>query len=306
MIRTQGLGRRFGEKVAVEGLDLEAREGEVLALLGPNGAGKTTTVRMLSCILSPTSGTAWVAGHSITAEPGAVRQAVGVLTESPGLYRRLSARRNLEFFGELYGVRDIKDRVEKYLRFFGLWERRNDPVGTLSKGMRQKLALARALLHDPKVLLLDEPTAGLDPESARAVRDFIQELKAEGRTVLLCTHNLPEAEELADRIALLRTRLIALGTPRELKERFSGARVVVELLNPHEGLVGALDLPEVRGAKLEGNELWVEITDPRHSVPALVRRLVELGAEILEVRRAEASLEEVYLKLMEGSKDAAD
>ncbi len=306
MIRTEGLGRRFGEKVAVEGLDLEVREGEALALLGPNGAGKTTTVRMLSCILSPTSGTAWVGGHSITAEPEAVRRAVGVLTESPGLYRRLSARRNLEFFGELYGVRDVKDRVEKYLRFFGLWERRNDPVGTLSKGMRQKLALARALLHEPKVLLLDEPTAGLDPESAKAVRDFIRELKAEGRTVLLCTHNLPEAEGLADRIALLRTRLIALGTPRELKERFSGTCVVVELLNPHEGLVRALDLPGVRGAELEGNELRVELTDPHRSVPALVRRLVELGAEIMGVRRPETSLEEVYLKLMEEGKDAAD
>ncbi|MBC7105781.1 MAG: ABC transporter ATP-binding protein, partial [Firmicutes bacterium] len=171
-------------------------------------------------------------GFDVAREPQAVRRHVGVLTETPGLYRRLSAWRNLEFFARLYGVRDPRPNIERYLVLLGLWERRGDPVGTLSKGMRQKLALARALLHEPAVLLLDEPTSGLDPESARSVREFIQELAGERRAVLLCTHNLPEAERLCSRIALLKTRLIALGNPEELKGQLFGTKVLVKLANP--------------------------------------------------------------------------
>lgn len=275
----------------MEDLSFEVRRGEIVALLGPNGAGKTTTVRMLSCLIAPTSGRAWVDGHGIHEDPAAVRAAVGVLTETPGLYRRLSAWQNLRFFAELYGIGDAGARIERYLRFFGLWERRDEPVATYSKGMRQKLALARALLHEPRVLLLDEPTAGLDPESARSVREFISELRGEGRAILLCTHNLPEAERLCDRILLLRTRLIARGTPEELKRRLFGTRVVVELADPRPGLADALDLPGIRWAGFVAGKLHVEVEDPRRDNPRLVRRLVELGAEVISVREAEATLE---------------
>jgi len=304
MIKTQGLTRKFGNITAVENLSLEVREGEIVALLGPNGAGKTTTVRMLAALLAPTSGQAEVAHFDVVREPQAVRQHVGVLTETPGLYRRLSVWRNLEFFAHLYGVRDAAPRIERYLRLLGLWERKGDPVGTLSKGMRQKLALARALLHEPAVLLLDEPTSGLDPESARSVREFILELAGERRAVLLCTHNLTEAERLCDRIALLRTKLIALGNPEELKARLFGHRIQVRLANPDPGLPAALNLPFVREAHLDGGVLTVALDDPERETPPLVRRLVELGAAVQRVTEEERTLEDVYLELVEGD-DAA-
>lgn len=305
MIHTEGLTRAFGERTAVDGLTLEVREGEILGLLGPNGAGKTTTVRMLACLLSPTRGRAWVAGHEVGENAQPIRAAVGILTESPGFYKRLTVERNLRFFAELHRVSSPRTAVQKHLERLGLWDRRGDAVATLSKGLRQRLALARALVHEPQVLFLDEPTAGLDPESARDVRRFIGELASERRTVLLCTHNLPEAEELCDRIAVLRTRLVALDSPDALKQRMSGSRVVVELANPRPAFAGTLGLPFVRGATLGGSTLTVEVADPERDNPALVRRLVELGAEIRSVQRDERSLEDVYLELVGGDDGAA-
>lgn len=304
MIRTEGLTRLFGPRTAVDGLTLEVHEGEVLGLLGPNGAGKTTTVRMLACLLAPSSGRAWVAGRDIRREAREIRKIVGILTEAPGLYKRLSVERNLLFFAELYGQGQVRKAVRRNLERLGLWERRNEPVATLSKGLRQRLALARALVHEPKVLLLDEPTAGLDPESARSVREFIGELASDKRTVLLCTHNLAEAEELCARIAVLRTRLVALDTPEALKRRMFGTRVVVELGNPRPDLPRALGLPFVREASLDGNALIVAVDQPEQDNPVLVRRLVELGAEVRYVTRLERTLEDVYLELMEGGDGA--
>jgi len=285
VIHTEGLTRTFGARTAVEDLSLEVREGEILGLLGPNGAGKTTTVRMLACLLAPTRGRAWVAGHEVGKDAQAIRSSVGILTETPGFYKRLSLERNLRYFAELYGVSSPGAAVRRYLERLGLWERRQDAVATLSKGLRQRLALARALVHEPKVLFLDEPTSGLDPESAREVRLFIGELAAERRTVLLCTHNLVEAEELCGRIALLRTRLIALDSPGALKGRLSGTRVTVELGNPRPEFAAELGLPFVRAATLVGPGLSVEVTDPDRDAPVLVRRLVEMGAEIRAVGR---------------------
>lgn len=305
MIHTAGLTRRFGDRLAVDRLDLDVREGEVLGLLGPNGAGKTTTVRMLACLLAPTGGRAWVAGHEVGKDAQAIRSAVGILTESPGFYKRLTVERNLRYFAELYGVSCPRAAVQKHLERLGLWDRRSDAVATLSKGLRQRLALARALVHEPKVLFLDEPTSGLDPESAREVRTFIAELAAERRTVLLCTHNLVEAEELCGRIAVLRTRLIALDSPDALKQRMSGSRVVVELANPRPEFARDMGLPFVRGAALDGRALTVEVADPDRDIPALVRRLVELGAEIRSVGRDERTLEDVYLELVGGADDQA-
>ncbi len=190
MIQTRRLTRRFGDLCAVDRLDLDVAPGEVLGFLGPNGAGKTTTVRMLTGLIAPTSGTATVAGHSIIDAPDAVRRSVGILTETPGMYDRLTARRNLEIFASLYGVADVAGQVEKYLRLLSLWDRRDDPAGSFSKGMRQKLAICRALLHEPPLIFLDEPTSALDPAAAKQVRAFIRELSGQGRTIFICTHNL--------------------------------------------------------------------------------------------------------------------
>lgn len=204
MIHAENLSKKFKTTLAVDKLNLDIPEGEVFGFLGPNGAGKTTTVRMLSALIRPTSGSATINGYKLGNENKSIRQTVGLLTETPGLYDDLSALYNLEIYANLYGVKDPKGQVEKYLRMLDLWDRRNDVAGTFSKGMRQKLAIARALIHEPDVLFLDEPTAGLDPEAAHMVREFIEVLRKEGRTIFLTTHNLDEADRLCDRIAVFK------------------------------------------------------------------------------------------------------
>jgi len=300
MIKTEGLTRRFGELVAVDRLDLEVEEGEVFGFLGPNGAGKTTTVRMLAALIAPTSGRATVAGYELGKDNQKIHQVVGLLPESPGLYGRLSAYRNLEFFARLYGVHQPARRIERYLKMLDLWERRSEPVGRFSKGMCQKVAIARALLHEPKVLFLDEPTAGLDPEAAKLVRDFIAELaEEERRTIFLCTHNLAEAERLCDRIGLIKQRLIAVGTPEELKDKLYGRRTVVHLRGLSPELEEAVrGLPFVKELEADGNRLIVSLRDPEEENPSLIRRLIELGGEVLWVQEMEHTLEEVYLELI--------
>jgi ABC-2 type transport system ATP-binding protein len=232
MIVAENLTRRFGDRIAVENLSLEIAEGEVFGFLGPNGAGKTTTVRMLAGLLAPTSGRAMVAGVDVVAQPQRVRTLVGILPEHPGLYEKLSAWHNLKFYADLYELPNPHAQIEKYLSLLGLWERRHDPVGTFSKGMKQKLAIARALLHEPKVLFLDEPTSGLDPEAAKTVRDFIAQLASEKRTIFLCTHNLYEAEQLCTRIGLIKQRLIKIGAPTSLKRELYGRQIVIDLREP--------------------------------------------------------------------------
>ncbi len=203
MIRTEGSFQNFRRKQKAPepfrrstDLNLDIKQGEVFGFLGPNGAGKTTTVRMLCALIGSTSGRAWVNNYEVGRQSQQVRASVGILTEQPGMYDRLSAEKNLTIYAKLYGVKDVPGQVEKYLRMLGLWERRKDPAGSFSKGMKQKLAIARAILHEPATLFLDEPTAGLDPEAAKLVRDFVEELKTEGRTIFLCTHNLDEADRL--------------------------------------------------------------------------------------------------------------
>ncbi|MBE9482234.1 MAG: ABC transporter ATP-binding protein, partial [Chloroflexi bacterium] len=227
VIETFGLSRSFGNIVAVEDLTLEVEQGEVLGFLGPNGAGKTTTIRMLAGTIAPTRGYAIVAGFRTDHEVERLHEVIGLLTEAPGFYNRLSAKRNLEFFAGFYPDIDIQTQVEKYLRLMGLWERCHDKVGTFSKGMKQRLALARALLHEPPVLFLDEPTAGLDPEAAREVREFIKSLSQQGRTIFLSTHNLAEAEFLCHRVALFRRQMLALDTPDNLRQRLFNCQVLV-------------------------------------------------------------------------------
>jgi ABC-2 type transport system ATP-binding protein len=299
MINTNGLARRFGDITAVEDLNLEVEKGEVFGFLGPNGAGKTTTIRMLATLIAPTSGEATVAGLRIGQENREIRQHVGVLTETPGLYKRLSAIDNLLFFAKLYGVSEPQKQAERYLRLFELWDRRDALAGTLSKGMRQKLAIARAMLHEPQILFLDEPTAGLDPEAAKVVRNLIETLRTRERTIFLCTHNLDEADRLCDRVALFNTRLVAVGRPQELKERLYGRRTVIHLADPHPDIGDALALPFIKKVEQVDNTLVVSLSNPEEENPVLVSRLVELGAKIQYVNELRVSLEDLYLDLME-------
>ena len=304
-IETKELTRRFGTLEAVDALTLSVKPGEVFGFLGPNGAGKTTTIRMLTALIAPTGGEATVAGLRVGRQNREIRGSVGVLTETPGLYKRLSALDNLLFFAKLYGVSDPRKQAERYLRLFDLWDRKDDLAGGFSKGMRQKLAIARALLHEPKVLFLDEPTAALDPEAAKTVRDLIETLRGIERTIFLCTHNLDEADRLCDRVALFKTRLIAVGKPEELKERLYGRRTVVHLADPSPGIESALHLPFVKGVERVGDALVVSLSDPQTENPVLVNRLVELGAKVQFVNELRVSLEDLYLDLMEGNDASA-
>lgn len=299
MIHTDNLTKRFNSTLAVDRLSIEVRDGEVFGFLGPNGAGKTTTVRMLTSLIGPSSGSAVVNGFTLGKDDTAIRRTVGILTETPGLYDNLSAEYNLRIFANLYEVKDSRGQVEKYLRMLGLWERRFEEVGTFSKGMKQKLAIARALLHEPRLLFLDEPTAALDPESAHLVRDFIAELRKQGRTIFLCTHNLDEADRLCDRIGVFKTHLLVLDTPDRLRSQLFGRRVVFHLGRADDKLLAAARrLPFVQEAKILENKLVVRVENPEAQNPDLVRALVGAGAEIQFVGELRHSLEDVYLELV--------
>lgn len=302
MIHSENLTKRFGETLAVDNLNLNVAEGEVFGFLGPNGAGKTTTVRMLTSLIGPTSGTATVSGCKIGQDDTEIRRRVGVLTETPGMYDNLSAAYNLEIYANLYEVKDIKGQVEKYLRMLGLWERRHDPAGTFSKGMKQKLAIARCLLHEPRILFLDEPTSGLDPEAAFLVREFIDDLRKQGGTIFMCTHNLDEADRLCDRIGVFKTRLLVVDTPAQLRSQLFGRKVVFHLRSAGEELARSIaNLPYVHEARIIDNKLLVTLDDPETHNPEVIRALVGEGAEIQFVGELRHSLEDVYLKLIQSA-----
>ncbi len=301
-IRAISLARRFGDKLALAYLDFAVKRGEVFGLLGHNGAGKTTTIRLLNGVLAPTSGSAEVLGLSPMQNGEEVRRRCGVLTETPSLEERLTARQNLRYYADLYGVEmsRIERRIDELLAAFGLREVGDAKVGSFSKGMKQRLALSRALLHEPEILYLDEPTAGLDPVAARRVLALIRELSREaGRTVVLCTHNLAEAQEVCDRVAVLeRGRLLVLGAPTELARRYlKGAPVVIEVAP--EVLEQALACAQ----GFEGLEVSVEagrlviLGLERERIPALVAALVERAISVYRVEPRAPSLEDVYFAL---------
>ncbi len=302
LVEAEHLCKRFGDFTAVRDVTLRMGEGEILALLGPNGAGKTTTVRMLASILKPTSGAARVGGFEVVRDAQQVRHTIGLLTEVPGLYQRMNALEYLAFFGELQHMdkRLCKQRSEALLTRFGLFDARQRRLGTYSKGMKQKAAIARAMLHEPRILFLDEPTSAMDPHSAKQVRNTISDLRAQGRTVLLCTHNLNEAEQLADRIAIIRRgEIIAQGTAQELKRELLGEPMMevrlVGLLNGLSARIGTqLDIVET-GA----NWFRYRTTRPEMDNPALLARLSELGRQVVTLSEVERSLEDVYLKIVE-------
>lgn len=304
MIQLVGLTKRFGDLTAVDSVTLTVMPGEVLALLGPNGAGKTTTVRMLSSVLHPTGGQATVAGYDVVAHSRIVRQRVGVLTEAPGLYTRMSGGEYLDFFGQLRGLSkdDRTARVQTLAEEFRMSDALGRRLSDYSKGMRQKIALMRTLLHDPPVLLLDEPTSAMDPASARLVRDALHRLREEeARTIIVCTHNLPEAEELSDRIAIIRRgRIVAQGTATELKKRLLGPPMMElrYLVEPRDGVRDVLD----RFVRVETvGEGWARFRapDPAATNPQLIRALSERGIDVVTLSEVPQSLESVYLRAVE-------
>lgn len=302
MIETQDLSKQFSDFWAVDGLTLTVKPGQILALLGQNGAGKTTTVRMLTALLAPTRGSARVAGYDVARQSREVRAAVGVLTEQHGLYVRMTAREYLEFFGQLYRLSGAarQSRSDYLLEYFGLAAAGSQRIGEYSKGMRQKLALARALIHEPSVLLLDEPTSAMDPESARLVRDEISRLRSSRRTIVICTHNLAEAEALADIVAIIyKGRVLLVGSLEELKHRVLGvAEFEARFSEPWSA--SELNLPA--GVKLiqqSVSSLRFAIEDPSRSNPALLREFAARHAPLVAFQEVPRSLEEVYLKTME-------
>ena len=307
MIEAINLVKTFGDFLAVGDVTFTVGQGEVVVLLGPNGAGKTTTVRMLAGILRPTRGRAVIAGHDVAEEPVVVREVVGLLTELPGLYDRMTALDYLDFFGALQGIprSEARERTERLLRRFEVWEARKLRLGEYSKGMRQKVALTRALLHDPPVLLLDEPTSAMDPGSARLVRESILDLKQAGRTLFICTHNLTEAELLADRIAIIRAgRVIALDTAANLRRQLLGPpEMEVRLKGPLDWSIPELqDLVQVtnRGAT------WLRYLapDPEALNPQVLRRLAALGGEVVLLSEVGHGLEDVYLRIVSAGDEA--
>lgn len=299
MIITQDLSKRFNDFLAVDGINLKVGAGEVLALLGPNGAGKTTTVRLLTSILKPSDGRAKVAGFDVVTQPDQVRSSVGVLTENHGLYNRMPAFEYLDFFGQIYGMGVIerRDRIRKLLNDFNLLEDSKRRIGEYSKGMRQKLALARALLHSPPVLLLDEPTSAMDPESAHLVRDSIKELRSDDRAVMICTHNLAEAEELADRIAIIRRgKIIASGSTTFLKNKLLGFPIyevkLGDRLNEH-----IPDLPEeVEVVEIGTDWLRYRSSNPEIMNPIVLKIFIEQEYKVVELYKIPQRLEQVYLQ----------
>jgi len=293
-----GLSRRFGNRLAVDGLSLEVGAGEIVSLLGPNGAGKTTTFRMLAGLLPPSAGSISIGGTALTPDTAdAVRSRVGLLTEAPGLWDRLSVRWNLRTYARLHGVAADGARVDAVMSAVGIDDRADERVGALSKGLQQRVALARALVHDPPLVLLDEPTSGLDPASARQVRDLIVRLRAEGRAVMVSTHNLAEAEAISDRIAVLSSRLLACDTPRRLRERRQAGTVVIEVEGEAASWASVARAAGASVDAVEGSALLLRLSGER-AVPDVVSALVGAGARLRRVDPRDASLEDAYLALV--------
>ena len=302
MIEVADLTRKFGDFTAVDSLTFNLDKGEIFGLLGPNGAGKTTTVRMLCCLISKTSGSARIGDLDTSDSDDAmkIRKMIGLVPDNVGLYETLSAYANLEFFGRMYEFpeKQLKENIEKYLKMLDLWDKRDSPVGSFSKGMKQKVSLARALVHDPEVLFMDEPTANLDPEAAKTIRDVILDLRKENRTILLNTHNLDEAQRICNRIGVLKTRLIAVDTPENLAKLVSGRKTVILLEATNDRILGAVRALNPRSVETEGNKVIVGMADPDRETPAIITAIVSAGGKVRSVSETGASLEDIYLQLV--------
>jgi len=298
MLTAAHLTRRFDARVAVDDVSFELARGEIFALLGPNGAGKTTTLRMLAGLITPSSGAVHVDGEPMTPSASHLRGRIGFLTEAPGLWDRLTVFQNLIVYARLQGVVPPDQAVRRALDLFGIANRAGDPTAQLSKGLKQRVALARTLLHDPPIVLLDEPTAGLDPESAHETRALILRLRSDNRTVVLSTHNLDEVDRVADRVGVLRTRLIALDTPAALRSRLFGRRVSITLTEPAARFEATVRSAGAADLSIDGTAMSIGAEGEAMIAPALVKALVDAGARIVSVIPEEPSLEEVYLRLI--------
>ena len=298
MIVASSLTRRFGGRTAVDGVSFDVRRGEIVVLLGPNGAGKTTTMRMLAGLIAPTRGAVAIDGVQMgRATANALRRRIGFLTESPGLWDRLTVRENLSVYARLYGLADGDARIDRWLDRFQLADQASTRAAELSKGTRQKAALVRALLHEPAVLLLDEPTSGLDPEIARSVRRLLEDRRAAGCAVLVSTHNLDEAERIADRVAVLQRRLVAIDAPAALRQRLTTGRLLVRVAGDPAAYLAAAGRV-ARDARAEGSHLVLTLDRIDDQTPRVVAALVAAGASIIEVRPEMPPLEDVYLHLV--------
>jgi len=302
LIETENLTKKFDALTAVDGLTLSVEEGEVFGFLGPNGAGKTTTVRMLCCLISKTSGKARIAGYEVGNGKDSlkIRKIIGLVPDNVGLYEGLTAYDNLDFYGKLYDCTEVqrKESITALLKMLELWEKRDVPVATFSKGMKQKLAIARALVHDPRILFMDEPTVNLDPEAAKTVRDFILELKKQNKTIFLNTHNLDEAQRICDRIAILNTTLRAIGTPEELERSVRGRATVVQLEKLSDAILNAMKGLGLGEVSIDGNRLTIGVADPEKQNAMIVDAIFRAGGRIQSVNVVGSTLEDAYLKLV--------
>jgi ABC-2 type transport system ATP-binding protein len=306
IIEVNNLTKKFGEITAVDGLTFQVTEGEVFGLLGPNGAGKTTTIRMLCCLISKTSGDAQIAGYPIGngADSLAIRKLIGLVPDNVGLYEELSAYENLDYYGKLYECPEVqrKERIEYFLTMMDLWEKRNQSVSGFSKGMKQKVAICRALIHDPKLLFFDEPTANLDPEASKMVRDFILKLKEDGKTIFLNTHNLDETQRICDRIGILKTKLLAVSTPEQLEKTVWGTKTVIQVEQINDQILAAVRTLKPKDLSTEENRIILALADPEKENPDYIQAIVSAGGRIQYVTQLNPGLEETYIKVIQETK----
>jgi ABC-2 type transport system ATP-binding protein len=302
LIETENLTKKFDSLIAVDGVTFRVEEGEIFGFLGPNGAGKTTTVRMLCCLISKTSGNARIADFEVgnDADSLKIRKIIGLVPDNVGLYDYMTAYDNLDFYGKLYDRTETqrKESIERFLKMLGLWEKKDITAGTFSKGMKQKLSIARALIHDPQVLFLDEPTVNLDPESSKTVREFILELKKEKKTVFLNTHNLDEAQRVCDRIAILNTKLMAIGTPEELETSVRGKKSLIQLVEVTDVIMNALRKLSLTNLTRDENTISFDVIDPDKENPTVLDAIFHAGGRVQSVTAVGSTLEDAYLKLV--------
>jgi ABC-2 type transport system ATP-binding protein len=305
LIDTENLTKKFGDLTAVDSVTLHVNDGEVFGFLGPNGAGKTTTIRMLCCLISKTSGSATIGGYEIGNKEDSlkIRKIIGLVPDNVGLSEHLSAYDNLDFYGKIYDCTDAQRResIKRFLEMLGLWDRRYVLAGAFSKGMKQKLAIARALIHDPEVLFMDEPTANLDPEAAKTVREFILELRKEKKTIFLNTHNLDEAQRICDKIAILNTKLRVVGTPDYLEQAVKGRKTVITLKQTNDKILKALGKLSLKNLEHENRTLSFDVADPDSENWKVVEAIVLAGGHVTTVDVVGSTLEDVYLQLVRES-----
>ena len=302
MIEVENLSKKFDNITAVDNISFNIEEGEVFGFVGPNGAGKTTTVRMLSCLISNTSGTAKIAGFDINNKEDSlkIRKMIGLIPDNVGLYNELSAYKNLDFYGKLYDLSNSKkkENIKYFLEMLGIWDKKDVLVGKFSKGMKQKLAIARALIHDPEILFLDEPTANLDPSSSKTVRNFLMDLKNENKTIFINTHNLDEVQQICDKIGIMNTKLLRVATQKDLKESIWGRKTVVQLEKVTNNVLNALNNASFKNISISGDKLTFDINNPQKENPVIVNTIVNAGGRIQYVTQLDPSLEDTYLKFL--------